>query len=76
MDYLAKHFPEMAKSFPDTTEKRKSAMAAFRVKLIVSHRVILAQMQAGAIKATEGDIQQQRDIIADIFAAQQRHGEA
>lgn len=74
-DYLSKFFPEYAASYPDTAEKRRAGMAAFRAKLLASHTKILADMEAGNIKAKAQDLRFQRDTITAIKAHQARLGE-
>jgi hypothetical protein len=49
-DYLSKFFPEMAQSYPDTPEKRRAGMAAFRAKFLKTHEAMLAGGDPNTLK--------------------------
>lgn len=57
-------------NFPDTAEKRRAGMAAFRAQMLQAHKRALAQ----TTDAEEAAVQ--RDLIAAIKAAQRKFGES
>lgn len=61
----------MSGGYPDTPEKRKAGMAAFRRKLLAAHERLAVDP-----RLSEKDRSYQRNPVATIKAAQQRFGEA
>lgn len=57
-------------NYPDTPEKRRAGMAAFRAKLLKAH-----QFHATNPKLSEKDRAFQRELVNHIKAAQRKHGE-
>jgi hypothetical protein len=77
-DYLSKFFPEMAQSYPDTPEKRRAGMAAFRAKFLKTHEAMLAGGDPNTLKkgkVGEAARRYHSDMIASIKAAQKKLGE-
>lgn len=70
MDYLSKYFPEMAASYPDTAEKRRAGMKAFRAKMLNVHA---QRLMDASIDADERKFQE--SMVASIKEAQKRLGE-
>lgn len=65
--------------YPDTTEKRKAGMAAFRAKMLKSHEAMLAGGDPNTVKrgkVGEAARRYHADMIESIKAAQKRLGEA
>lgn len=56
--------------YPDTAEKRKAGMAAFRAQMLAAHE---RQLASGRLNAK--DAEYTRSLVATIKAAQAKFGE-
>lgn len=64
--------------YPDTPEKRKAGMAAFRAKMLKAHEAMLAGGDPNTLKrgkVGEAARSYHADMVASIKAAQERLGE-